>query len=77
MKLSLVYTALASIVVLATAYPMQGAIAEQLLDVEKREVLNADDFSYKYSRDGVEGKREELIADVFNYLISYEREELD
>ncbi|KAG2051343.1 hypothetical protein BDR06DRAFT_998206 [Suillus hirtellus] len=72
MKLSLVYTVLASIVVLATAYPMQGAIAEHLLDVEKREELNDDGFNYLSSYE-----REVLNADTFNYLISYERQELD
>ncbi|KAG1838414.1 hypothetical protein C8R48DRAFT_838618 [Suillus tomentosus] len=52
MKLSLVLSALASIVVLVTAYPMEGAIAKRS-DVEKREL----DGSYA---NGVEGRGGEL-----------------
>ncbi|KAG2059377.1 hypothetical protein BDR06DRAFT_949423 [Suillus hirtellus] len=54
MKLSLVLSALASIVVLVTAYPMEGAIAKRS-DVEKREL----DGSYA---NRVEGKSEELSS---------------
>ncbi|KAG1810704.1 uncharacterized protein BJ212DRAFT_1484271 [Suillus subaureus] len=63
MKLSLVFSVLASIVVLATAYPTQGAagIAKRSSDVEKRNLeeldVNDSDYTYKkYKRN--EGKRD-------------------
>ncbi|KAG1787781.1 uncharacterized protein HD556DRAFT_1448461 [Suillus plorans] len=81
MKLSLVLSALASIVVLVTAYPMEGAIAKRS-DVEKREgldgsyangvegkgeELDSDQYSYRAYTNSAEWKREELDADDFNY----------
>ncbi|KAG1895124.1 uncharacterized protein F5891DRAFT_1194467 [Suillus fuscotomentosus] len=51
MKLSLVLSALASIVVLVTAYPMEGAIAKRS-DVEKRKELNAENFDFLGSKNG-------------------------
>ncbi|KAG1807709.1 hypothetical protein EV424DRAFT_230073 [Suillus variegatus] len=83
MKLSLVFTALASMVVLATAFPVDGAIAkrsyaenraELLSNVGKREELDAD---HKKHPHGVE-KREELDADHKKHPHGVEkREELD
>ncbi|KAG1818240.1 hypothetical protein EV424DRAFT_1540177 [Suillus variegatus] len=58
MKLSLVLSALAYIVVLATAYPMQAAIAKRgtcvkradlLPNVEKREELDPEPYSNDYN----------------------------
>ncbi|KAG1805897.1 hypothetical protein EV424DRAFT_1544229 [Suillus variegatus] len=51
MKLSLVLSALASIVVLVTAYPMEGAIVKRS-DVEKREELNAENPDFLGSNNG-------------------------
>ncbi|KAG2346598.1 hypothetical protein BDR05DRAFT_959526, partial [Suillus weaverae] len=45
MKLSLVFSVLASIVVLASAYPTQGDITKRS-GVEKREELDVNDVSY-------------------------------
>ncbi|KAG1795876.1 uncharacterized protein BJ212DRAFT_1582455 [Suillus subaureus] len=72
MKLSLVFSVLASIVVLATAYPTQGTVAKRSY-VEKREELDANDFNYV----GVE-KRDEIDASDFLYPLGEEkREEID
>nr|XP_041185284.1 uncharacterized protein BJ212DRAFT_1582452 [Suillus subaureus]KAG1795874.1 hypothetical protein BJ212DRAFT_1582452 [Suillus subaureus] len=65
MKLSLVFSALASIVVLATAYPTQETIAKRSY-VEKREDLDATHDSYK----DVE-EREEFGSNLFNYNEPY------
>ncbi|KAG1819772.1 uncharacterized protein BJ212DRAFT_1575984 [Suillus subaureus] len=90
MKLSLVFSALVSIVGLATAYPTQGTIAklsyvEKPTDlVEKREELDTDLFLYQeYIVKRDEGKREELDTDLFlyqEYIVKRDegkREELD
>ncbi|KAG2059370.1 hypothetical protein BDR06DRAFT_1017801 [Suillus hirtellus] len=78
MKFSLVFSVLASIVVLATAYPTQGAIAKHsyvekctdlLSSVEKREELDvgSSDLNYSYYSKRDEGKREELYAGEIDY----------
>ncbi|KAG1843046.1 hypothetical protein F4604DRAFT_1825208 [Suillus subluteus] len=77
MKLSLVFSVLASIMVLATAYPTQGATSiTKRSNVEKREELGANDSHY--GKRGEE-KRKELDADDFNYrkYSKERREELD
>ncbi|KAG1796173.1 hypothetical protein EV424DRAFT_570301 [Suillus variegatus] len=65
MQLSLVLSALASIVVLAAAYPMEGAIARRS-DAQKRGELDTDgalsDNYYDY-HSGDEEKRGELDTD--------------
>ncbi|KAG2128654.1 uncharacterized protein EDB93DRAFT_152622 [Suillus bovinus] len=52
MKLSLVFSVLASVIVLATAYPtMQGAGIAKRSSVEQREELDAEDRNYiKYRK---------------------------
>lgn len=45
MKLSLIFSSLASIVALAMAYPMEGAIAKRSY-VENREQFGSDLFNY-------------------------------
>jgi hypothetical protein len=72
MKLYLVFSALASIVGLATAYPTQEApqagVAKRS-NVEKREELDSDLFVYAYK------KREELDSDLYFY--NYKKREDD
>ncbi|KAG1856642.1 hypothetical protein DFJ58DRAFT_784253 [Suillus subalutaceus] len=77
MKLSLVFSALASIVGLTTAYPTHGTIAKRsyvekradlLPNVDKREELDTDLFLYnEYVAKRDEEKREELDTDLFLY----------
>ncbi|KAG1852847.1 hypothetical protein DFJ58DRAFT_728348 [Suillus subalutaceus] len=70
MKLSLVFSTLASLVVLATAYPTQGATGvAKRSNVEKREDLN---FQY-YERG--EEKREDLDSEALKYRDIYKRGE--
>ncbi|KAG2143184.1 hypothetical protein BD769DRAFT_1421887 [Suillus cothurnatus] len=70
-KLYLVFSALASIVGLATAYPTQEApqagVAKR--SSEKREELDSDLFVYAYK------KREELDSDLYFY--NYKKREDD
>ncbi|KAG2038088.1 hypothetical protein BDR03DRAFT_955734 [Suillus americanus] len=71
MKLSLVFSVLASVVVLTTAYPTQGAagIAKRSSDVEKRDSeelgVNDSGYTFKNYRKRDEEKRdlEELVVD--------------
>ncbi|KAG1842865.1 hypothetical protein DFJ58DRAFT_805467 [Suillus subalutaceus] len=77
MKLSLVFSVLASLVILATAYPTQGATGiTKRSNVEKRKELDANDSHY--GKRGGE-KRKELDADDFNYTkySKEKREELN
>ncbi|KAG1805887.1 hypothetical protein EV424DRAFT_1544221 [Suillus variegatus] len=78
MKFSLVFSALASIVVLATAYlrkePLRNGPVKKRTDllssVEKREELDVGssdlNYNYHYSKRD-EGKREELYAGEIDY----------
>ncbi|KAG1765531.1 hypothetical protein EDD22DRAFT_880366 [Suillus occidentalis] len=81
MKLSLVFNVLASIVVLATAYPTlwQGPVAKCSSGVEKREDLNSDLFAYYYYNEKREELNSDLIADVSKpeSLEEGKRKELD
>ncbi|KAG2129548.1 uncharacterized protein EDB93DRAFT_1256215 [Suillus bovinus] len=74
MKLSLVFSVLASVIVLATAYPtMQGAGIVKRSSVEQRDELNAEDRKY-YGY----GKRDEEKFDNIAKRSSVEqREELN
>ncbi|KAG2143333.1 hypothetical protein BD769DRAFT_1661769 [Suillus cothurnatus] len=82
MKLSLVFSVLTSIVVLATAYPTQGAtgIAKRSNTRKRGEELDFNPVDY--IKRG-EGKREELDANILLYPFDYtkrdegKREELD
>ncbi|KAG1810545.1 uncharacterized protein BJ212DRAFT_1579407 [Suillus subaureus] len=68
MKLSLVFSVLASIVVLATAYPTQGTVAKRSY-VEKRDEIDASDFLYPLG----EEQREEIDASDFLYPLGEEK----
>lgn len=64
MKLSLIFSSLASIVALAMAYPTEGAIAKRSY-VENREQFGSDLFNY--NEPYAKGKRsEQSDADGFN-----------
>ncbi|KAG2072245.1 hypothetical protein BDR04DRAFT_1230600 [Suillus decipiens] len=63
MKLSLIFSTLASIVVLATAYPTQGTIANRS-NVEKRK---DDDFNLFNYNEYDKQTREEHDFSLFNY----------
>ncbi|KAG2363206.1 hypothetical protein BDR07DRAFT_1608966 [Suillus spraguei] len=77
MKLTLVFSTLASIVALATAYPTQGTTAKRSY-VEKRDELDTNLFDYPEYEEVQ--KRDELDTNLFDYP-EYEevqkRDELD
>ncbi|KAG1762546.1 hypothetical protein EDD22DRAFT_891454 [Suillus occidentalis] len=63
MKLVLIFNALASIVVLAAAYPTQGPVEKRSNVVEKSEDLTSNLITDEYK----DRKREDLTSDLFIY----------